>query len=103
EESTEAGIGVKSHTDPTLGGGVCRRDGKVSGRKAAVVIMAHMDRLAEKFAFSNGRVPTIGHAEPGEHDDRTSMPGNWKGGANRPDAQNSAKNDRDTYVVDISP
>lgn len=92
-----------SLAEPKPDGGICRRDGQVSGRKAAVVIMAHMDRLAEKIAVAKERVPIIGHAETGETDKKASVPGNGNGGGSRPDSQHDAKHDHDIYVVDVSP
>lgn len=85
-----------SQAESDLDGGICHRDGNVSGRKAAVVILAHMDRLTEEFAFTKGHVPIIGHAETGEANDAISRPGNENGGGSR-------KSDHDIYVVDVSP
>lgn len=83
--------------------GICRRDGQVSGRKAAIVIMAHMDRLTEKIAFANGRVPIVGDEETGDTDDKASVAENEIGEGSRADTQGDPKHDRDTYVVDLSP
>lgn len=105
EGPTKEGVGNArtSHAERQPDGGIYLRDGQVSGRKAAVVIMAHMDRLAEKIAFAKGRVPIVGHAETGGADDKASVPGNGNGGGSRSDSQNDAKHDRDIYVVDVSP
>lgn len=84
-----------SRRESDLDGGICHRDGNVSGRKAAVVILAHMDRLAEEFAFAKGHVPIVGHAESREVNDAVSTPGSGNGEGSR--------SNHDTYVVDVSP
>lgn len=84
-----------SQAESDLDGGICHRDGNVSGRKAAVVILAHMDRLAEELAFAKGHVPIVGHAESGETNDAVSSSGSGNGRGSR--------SDHDTYIVDISP
>ncbi len=100
EEPANLGLGnvCYSQSEPNLkpgvGVGICHSDGQVNGRKAAVVILAHMDRLVDEFGFAKGRVPIIGHAETAEAHDIDSMPGKEEG---------ERKPARDTYVVDISP
>lgn len=84
-----------SQAESDLDGGICHCDGNVSGRKAAVVILAHMDRLAEKLIVAKGHVPIVGHAETREANDAASTPGNGNGGG--------SSSDHDAYVVDLSP
>ena len=80
--------------NPGVGAGICHSDGQVSGRKAAVVILAHMDRLAEESGFAKGRLPVVGHAETTEVQENSNTAGEEEG---------QRKSARDTYVVDISP
>lgn len=100
KEPANVGLGNVCHSQSELnlksgvGGGICHSDGQVSGRKAAVVILAHMDRLADEFGFAKGRVPVIGHAESAEAHDNDTMPGKEEG---------QRKSARDTYVIDVSP
>lgn len=98
DESANIGLD-KARTSPQAGidldGGICHRDGNVSGRKAAVVILAHMDRLADELAIAKGHVPIVGHCGSGEANDAASTPGGGSGGGNR--------SDHDIYIVDISP
>lgn len=96
EESANMGLDIasRSQAESGLDGGICLRDGDINGRKVAVVILAHMDRLAEELAFAKGRVPIVGHAETGEANDAASLPGNGNGGI---------RSDHDIYIVDESP
>lgn len=92
-----------SLAEPKPDGGICRCNGQVSGRKAAVVIMAHMDRLAAKIAFGKERVPIVGHAGAGETDDEASMRGNGNRRGDKSDSHKSTTYDHDIYIVDVSP
>lgn len=92
-----------SLAEPKPDDGICSRDGQVSGRKAAVVIMAHMDRLAEKITVAKGSVPIVGDAETGETDDKASVPEDGNRGGSRADTQSDPKYDQNIYVVDVSP
>lgn len=80
------------------GRGICLSNGRVSGRKAAVAIMAHMDRLAESFTSQNGGTPTFGKARTAVVDEA-----NWprKVGGEWTDEQNTGKHN--VYCVEESP
>lgn len=91
----ELGKARYSQAESDFDGGICHRNGNVSGRKAAVVILAHMDRLAEEFAFAKGHVPVVGHSESAEANDAASTPGSGNGG--------ERTSDHDNYIVDVSP
>ena len=82
------------------GRGICHGDGRVSGRKAAVVIMGHMDRLADSYAAQKGGVPVVGStgATPANSEARCHK--DQRG--TRSDEEN-VSSDHDAYCVDICP
>lgn len=82
--------------------GICYGDGRVSGRKAAVVIMAHMDLLADNYAAPKGGVPVVGS---GGGATPASGEGSCHRGqrGNRGDEENANNSNHDAYCVDISP
>lgn len=96
----DVGFGNTKETQGMEGGGrgICLSNGRVSGRKAAVAIMAHMDRLAESFTSQNGVTPTCGKARTVVVDEAS-----WprKAGGERPDEQNTGKHN--IYCVEKSP
>lgn len=82
------------------GRGICHGDGRVSGRKAAVVIMAHMDRLTDNYSTPKGGLPVVGNtgATPANGEASCHMDQRAKNS----DEEN-VKSNRDAYCVDISP
>lgn len=82
------------------GRGICHGDGRVSGRKAAVVLMAHMDRLADSYAAPKGGVPVVGSAGATVANGEVSCHRDQRG--NRSD-EATVSSHRDDYCVDISP
>lgn len=82
------------------GRGICHGDGRVSGRKAAVVIMAHMDRLADSYAAPKGGVPVVGSTGATPANGSTSCHRDQRG--KRSDEENVSSN-RGAYCVDTSP
>lgn len=94
-------IDVRQKEEPQRGGGgVCLGGGRISGRKAAVIIMAHMDRLAEPFASPTGGVPVIGSTAAQSADEIMSMASTGGTGAG-PDGSNPQNHH--IYCVDVSP
>lgn len=94
------GSSMESQTEPKSASGICLSDGRISGRKAAVVIMAHMDRLAECFASQKDEIPIIGDVGAGS----VNGEANWslKGQRDGPDGQAGGINGS-VYCVDVSP
>lgn len=82
------------------GRGICLSDGRISGRKAAVFIMAHMDRLAENFALPKGGVPVVGNLETeSAEDDAYWHKKEKEGESNHLEGIKS----RNLYCIDVSP
>lgn len=111
ETAADAGGSVDGTPSNTMGseverqpeGGICHGDGRIIGRKAAVFIMAHMDRLAEKHSFAQECMPIVGHTDTGECDDKPDVARNGNGEEDESDTARDAKSDPDMYAVDVSP
>lgn len=81
---------------------ICLGNGKVDGRKAAVFIMAHMDRLAETFSIRDRReIPTIGSTTANMNNSGPNCPSRDKVGGGGDDE--SDEKYHSIYCVDLCP
>lgn len=101
-ETSESGVTEASHAGPRPQRSICLGDGRVNARKAAVFIMAHMDRLAAAFSAREGRgFPTVGSVKARIDDsDPNRLRNEELGGGvdNKLDKQ-----DQSIYCIDLSP
>lgn len=81
---------------------ICLEDGRVDCRKAAVFIMAHMDRLAETFSIRDGKgIPAIGNTTANMNDsDPSCLDGDRVGGG--ADGESDEKY-HSIYCIDLCP
>ncbi|CAM9751893.1 unnamed protein product [Scytosiphon promiscuus] len=100
-ETLSNAVGSKVRHKPE--GGICHGEERISGWKAAVFIMANMDRLIKDHAITPGCIPIIGHADTGGCDDKPKVTKDGNGEENGSYPDRRAKHDRDMYTVDVSP